>query len=100
MEGLRAAKSEERETLLGLKPQVEEAVTGTWEDESCGEGPLPTDLAFDGKTQPGHSDQARAKQGMNAATSLTLFSSFHPLVFCNYPRKSEKLKRRQGNTLM
>ena len=52
------------------------------------------DLAFDGKTQPDHSDQARAKQGMNAVTSLTLFSSFYPLVFCNYPHKIREIEEK------
>ena len=38
---LRAGKSKQQQTLLGLKGQVKEAVTGTWEGQLCGEDPPP-----------------------------------------------------------
>lgn len=44
MKGLRAAKNEEKQTLLGLTGKKEEAVTGHWKEWLYGAGLLPGPL--------------------------------------------------------
>lgn len=44
--GPQAGKGKEHQTLPGLKGQVGGEVTGTWEEVSCEEGPLPMGLGL------------------------------------------------------
>lgn len=56
MKCLGAGKSEEQQTPLGLKGQMEEAVTGPWKEQLYGEAPRQ-DLFSEEETQSAHNNQ-------------------------------------------
>lgn len=90
---VRAGRSEEQQTPLGLKGPRQWLETG---QGNYKERALWWEPALDRQIQPTHSEKAGGKQGMNAVTSLSLC----PFIFCYCLKKIREIEEKTREPLI